>query len=106
MASLSGSANRLYLKQALAASRPAAVRSNEVAFARNPLRHPPLPLQTSGVLGPSGGCPVAPRTEPSTEFADAEQPKRFLVGTAWIELLQQTVEHRVWRGHAGKERGG
>jgi hypothetical protein len=46
------------------------------------------------------------RIEPSTEVADAEQSERFLVGTAWIELLQQTVEHRAWRGHAGKERGG
>jgi hypothetical protein len=44
--------------------------------------------------------------EPSTKVADAEQPECFFVGTAWIELLQQTVEHRVWRGHAGKERGG
>jgi hypothetical protein len=37
-----------------------------------------------------------PRTvngEASTEVADAKQPERFLVGTAWIKLLQQTVEH-------------
>jgi hypothetical protein len=72
----------------------------------------PSSLQPRGPLaGPSGGCPVAPRTapanvEPSTKAADAEQPERFLIGTVWIELLQQTVEHRVWRGHAGKERGG
>jgi hypothetical protein len=39
--------------------------------------------------------------EPSTQVAEAEQPERFLVRTACIELLQQTVEHRVWRRHAG-----
>jgi hypothetical protein len=79
--------------------------------ARNPLLCPPSPLQSPGVLGLSRCCSAAPRTapanvEPSNEVADAERPERFLLGTAWIEFLQQTVEHRVWRGHAGKERGG
>jgi hypothetical protein len=44
--------------------------------------------------------------EASTEIADAEQPEGFLVRNACIELFQQMVEHRVWRGDAGKEGGG
>ena len=80
--------------------------SNRLAVRLPRSQSPPIPsptLQSPGVLGPFGGCPVAPRAapadgEPSTEVADAEQPERFLVRTAWIELSR-----RRWNTESGAD---